>query len=168
MFKHLPSWDHSLIAYEVKKAFKLPEYDAAVDFYENFCVVQKQNFVVAKSWTAEELHQLPYVSSKLKQVGIFDQIGHGQIFVCRPRYVGLWHLDGVDRHASLNFPLFNTDEGVVEWTDEDIPCVMEANQYTTHSVPVDRFAPRNIIASSKLPCAQLLKTDIWHRLNNLG
>lgn len=160
------NWNVELCRAEIMHYLGLPRYDLDTEYYEGFCLEQNKGFVVAKSWTAEVVAGLPYVASQLQALGLLDQVGHCQIFVCRPRHIGLWHLDGVDRHASINFPLFNTEHGQVDWTAADIECIKEANEYTTHSVPVDRDAFHRVEHSSVLTGVQLLKTDIWHRLDN--
>lgn len=159
-------WNAELCRAEIMHYLGLPRYDLDTEYYEGFCVEQSKGFVVAKSWTAEVVAELPYIASQLRKYDLLDQVSHGQIFVCRPRHIGLWHLDGVDRHASINFPMFNTDRGQVDWTAADIECIKEANEYTTHSVPVDRDAYHPVAHLSVLTGVQLLKTDIWHRLDN--
>ena len=144
----------------------LPRYDLDPGYYESFCVAQNKGFVVAKSWNADAVSSMPYIASELNKLKLLDQVGHCQIFVCRPHHTGLWHLDGVDRHASINFPLFNTEFGQVDWTPDEIECVKEVSVYTTHSIPVNRYAEHPIAHSSVLTSVQLLKTDIWHRLDN--
>lgn len=159
-------WNVDLCRAEIMHYLGLPRYDLDTEYYEGFCIEQSKGFVVAKSWTAEVVHSIPYIASQLRKLNLLNQVGHCQIFVCRPHHTGLWHLDGVDRHASINIPLFNTERGQVDWTSEDIECVKEVSEYTTHSVPVDRYASRYIEHSSVLTGVHLLKTDIWHRLDN--
>lgn len=159
-------WNSDLCRAEILHYMALPSYNVSPDYYENFCVEQNKGFIVAKSWSADAVAKLPYVSSQLRKHGLVEQIGHCQIFVCRPRHVGLWHLDGIDRHASVNFPLFNTDQGQVDWTAASIECLKETTAYTTHSIPVNRDAVHPVSHSGLLTGVQLLKTDIWHRLNN--
>lgn len=161
-------WNVELCRAEVMHYLGLPRYDLDTPWYDAFCVEQGKPFVVAKSWTAKEVARLPYISAQLAKYGLQDQVSHGQIFVCRPDHTGLWHLDGIDRHASFNFPLFNTERGQVEWTTDNITCRTEISSYTTHSVPVDLHAVHDVAHASVLTGVQLLKTDIWHRLNNAG
>ena len=171
-FIDMPSWDHRFIAHEVKKQFHLPEYNDDPAFYEDLCKSQGTSFVVGKRWRQPEVNKLQYLTKKLRQIGISDTIQHGQLFVCRPNFVGGWHLDGINRHLSLNFPLFNTEEyGEVEWTNTEIAAVKEINMYTAHSKPlhtIDAITAWPVAAAARLTCAQLLKVDKWHRLNNKG
>jgi hypothetical protein len=159
-------WDVERCRAEIMEHMHLPRYDLDTDFYNQFCVVQNTGFVVACSWTAEQTRQLPYIGGLLHQYGLLDQVGHSQMFVCRPRHMGMWHLDGVDRHASINFPLWNTSRGRVDWTEHEVEHIREANQYTTHAVQSRWTDYYPVSHSSVLHGVQLLKTDKWHRLDN--
>lgn len=158
------NWPIDLIVNEAKTVLQLPLYPD--DWYDDHCVRQNCPFVVAKIWSPKFVKtRMPQLSEVLNKSGILEDLNHIQLFICRPHHMGAWHLDGDIRKSCINIPIYNTNEGNVEWTNDAMQATRVTNAYTTHWLPVENRLTE-VCTKTKLLSAQLLRTDKWHRLDN--
>lgn len=122
---------------------------------------QNIEFVVAKYWGAADVAKLTKLQPILSKIG---PVSHGQLFVCKPNHLGIWHLDGNIRNAAINVPLYNCASGIVEWTNDEVDGVLEVTPYTKTWCSKTENLTRS--DSIQLTEAIALRTSKWHRLDN--
>lgn len=97
-----------------------------------------------------------------------------QIFSAKPDSIGKYHKDGLNRRAALNIPLFACDQGVVEWTSEELELWSVKSPYTLIRLNAAERGtgterPSHPIQESLLLTQPtVLNVDHWHRVNNSG
>lgn len=155
------------LASEIKHVFGLPNYVSSVDWYDQTCVEQT-GFMSVRRLT-DSLDLLPKLKTFISSFRDASSFSHVQLFITRPNHKGGWHLDGVNTLAAINIPLFGCSKGCIEWTEKEFTAKFVKSPITTYSTPKESnsdFEPANL----KLVLNQmaLVKTDSWHRINNMG
>lgn len=154
------------LASEIKQIFGLPEYADDADWYDRTCVAQT-GFMSVRRLTddIEELTKLRSFIASFRDVKSFS---HVQLFVTRPNYKGAWHLDGINTKAAINIPLFGCEKSCIEWTKHNFTAKTITSLRTNYRTP-EEYASASVTADLKLTLTSmaLVKTDSWHRINNL-
>lgn len=153
----------TLLRAEILSTFKLPEYAVDSAYYDKLC--QEQTGWMAITRLASDLERLPRLARFVASIRPLATFSHIQMFVTRPHYVGAWHLDGVDRKAAINIPLFGCDCGGIEWTDTVFESQLIQGKLTSYHEP--RATENAVVSDSNLLTHMtVVRTDIWHRINN--
>lgn len=148
---------------EFIRVWKLPDYKTNRAWYDDQYNNQKDK--VAVIHIATSLDAYPKLKAVVASFYPLELFSHIQLFVAQPRHVGVWHLDGVDRKASINIPIYNCEVGAIEWTDAVFDKATRfKSEFTTHmavTAPDANVSDRGVLTE-----IALVRANTWHRINN--
>lgn len=161
------TFDSDRMRSDLLAALSAPDYTENPGWYDRRVEEQKSEEIAVIQLGRVIPSNMPYLQEILP---LLPKMSHVQLFITRPNHRGGWHKDGVDRKTSLNFPIWNCEEGSsIEWTGDHVTtAVRYLSPYTTHlGVPKDTLLNINdhlVLANT----THLVRTNEWHRINNLG
>jgi len=126
-------------------------------------------------WDSQHTHDLLHL--KVERIQSFAVIRRLQImglevenckyFLCRPHTKGNVHIDGAPpRKCGLNFPVFNCQQGVMQWFDNDYEPLEIITDRTRIILPKTEDTAPNEYLRLTLTKPTLVKTDVWHGVDN--
>mgnify|MGYP001253640018 CR=1 FL=1 len=117
--------------------------------------------------------ECPELETLLRALGLGKwDVNYYQFFVAAPFQRGVMHIDGINRHCCINMALYNGDKGTIQWYESHgfiaaPPRVSHVGTLGTYPEKFeDRYTdlpPDEEVITEGL---QLVKTDIWHRVDN--
>lgn len=155
----------ALLAKELHDVTGLADYDKDQRWYWGITTKQKDQVAVVP--VTRSLDNFPVLRKAIESFYDASMFGHAQLFVTNPGYLGAWHKDGIDLHASINIPVYGTGLGFqsyIDWTEEHIAGVDYASSHTKHTLGMG--ALQKVSDRCVLDQMCLVRTDVWHRINN--
>jgi len=127
-----------------------------------------------------DLKRMPVTRSCIAWYGL-ETYSHALLFIVPPKFMGIWHVDGLQRKAVVNVPLFNCGaDSTIEWTDEKLidPSMIVTPETAKNRPPEFRSDHVPYLSyethEGELPVTDtlvldqvtLLRVNTWHRANN--